>query len=136
MQKDYAGVMESQKQEVNDKVTRIFRKVEETTSYLNNLKCKNPEIVMKMAPMMTSELVVYAPDIIELIIDDLIEDEVLVQNELERVTYTNQALIEAQLKKNRVKRMIRSGAQLGAWGIIEQLERFKNEIGSDEVGVI
>jgi methanogenic corrinoid protein MtbC1 len=46
-------------------------------SYVHNVKCKNPDVVVKMAPMLTSSIVVNVPEIIELLIDDLLQEEVL-----------------------------------------------------------
>jgi len=52
-------------------------------SYVHNIKCKNPDVVVKLAPILTSSIVVNVPEIVELLIDDLLEEEVINLNLLE-----------------------------------------------------
>jgi hypothetical protein len=63
-----------------------------------------------MAPVLTSAIVVNTPEIIEMLIDDLIAEEVLNCNLLEEIDKENQYLFETMLKKNRVKSKLQSSA--------------------------
>lgn len=129
MRDDYSDVLDGQKAQFRDKITNIFANVESIRKYIDNVKCKNPEIVLKMAPTLTSTIVVNSPELIEMIIDDLIEEESRNQTELEKISRANGEYIEVMLKKNRLKKKIMHGTQLGAWRLLEELEQYKNEIG-------
>lgn len=55
----------------------MYSDVKNMESYVHNIKCKNPDVVVKMAPILTSSIVVNVPEIIELLIDDMLTEEVL-----------------------------------------------------------
>ena len=92
---------------------------------LQNIRCKNPKIVSKIAPVLSSMVVVNSGEIIEKIIDDLLLDEVANQTEIERLKEENQSLIEVKIKKNRIKTKMARCDMLGAWQLIETLESYK-----------
>jgi hypothetical protein len=76
MSEDYQEVMEEQNATLQTKIERIYSDVKNMESYIHNVKCKNPDVVVKMAPVLTSSIVVNNPEIIELLIDDLLTEEV------------------------------------------------------------
>ena len=121
--------MEGQNALFRDKIIKMFSDVESMKNYLDNIKCKNSEIVRKMAPTLTSELVVYSPELVEAIVEDLIEEEVANQNILERLKGENQEYIDYQMKRTRVKSKIKNSSQVGVWQMLEKLEEYKDEIG-------
>jgi len=129
MQQDYSQVLDGQNALFRDKITKMFTDVDSMKNYLDNIRCKNSEIVMKMAPFLTSELVVNSPELIELIIDDIVEDEVNNQTFLERIKGENREYIEYQIKRNKVKKMVAGSSQLGVWQMVEKLEEYKDDIG-------
>lgn len=100
-------------------------------SYIHNIKCKNPDVVVKLAPILTSSIVVNVPEIIELLIDDLLEEEVQNLNYLEEIDKENQELVEMMVKKNKVKAKLQNSAQYGVWQMIESLEAVKNDFCED-----
>ena len=128
MAEDYEDVLEEQNNRFQSKIEQIFSDVKNMESYVHNVKCKQPDIVVKMAPVLTSAIVVNTPEIIEMLIDDLIAEEVLNCNLLEEIDKENQYLFETMLKKNRVKSKLQSSAQYGVWDMIEKLEGYKTEI--------
>ena len=83
MSEDYQEVLEEQNQTIQHKIHKIYSDVKNMESYIHNIKCKNPDVVVKMAPILTSSIVVNVPEIIELLIDDILEEEVINQNMLE-----------------------------------------------------
>lgn len=85
MSEDYQGVISDQKETIQNKIERVFSDVKNMESYIHNIKCKQPDIVVKMAPILTSSIVVNVPELIELLIDDLLEEEVANQNLLEEI---------------------------------------------------
>lgn len=131
MSEDYQEVLQEQNATLQSKIERMYSDVKNMESYVHNIKCKNPDVVVKMAPILTSSIVVNVPEIIELLIDDMLTEEVINQNMLEEVDSENQTLIETKLKKNRVKSKLQSSTQYGVWHMIEKLEEYKNDIGCD-----
>lgn len=130
MRDDYSDILDGQNAQFRDKITSIFANVDSIKKYIDNVKCKDKEIVVKMAPTLTSFIVVNSPELIEMIIDDLIEEETVNQTELEKVSQANKEYIEMMLKKNRLKKKIMHGTQYGAWRLLEELEQYKNEIAN------
>lgn len=128
MRDDYSEILDGQNAKFRDKITNIFSNVESIKKYIDNIKCKNENIVLKMAPTLTSTIIVNSPELIEMIIDDLVEEETLVQTELEKLSKENKDYIEFMLKKNRLKKQIMDGTQLGAWRLLEELEMYKKDI--------
>lgn len=129
MRDDYSDVLDGQKAQFRDKITSIFTNVESIKKYLDNVKCKNQEIVLKMAPTLTSTMIVNSPELVEMIIDDLVEEESINQTHLEKIKNENQKYIEYMLKKNQLRKKIVNGTQLGAWRVLEELEQYKQDIG-------
>lgn len=79
-------------------------------SYIHNIKCRNPDVVVKLAPILTSSIVVNVPELIELLIGDMLEKEVQNLNLLEQVDQENEQLVETMLKKNKVKARLHNSA--------------------------
>lgn len=129
MRDDYSDVLDGQNAQFRDKITSIFSNVESLKKYIDNVRCKNKDIVLKMAPTLTSSMIVNSPELIEMIIDDLVEEESINQTELEKIKNENQKYIEFMLKRNQLKKKIVNGTQLGAWRILEELEQYKNKYG-------
>lgn len=131
MSKDYQDVMEEQGKTLQSKVEVIYSDVKNMESYIHNIKCKNPDVVVKLAPILTSSIVVNVPEIVELLIDDLLEEEVINLNLLEQIDQENEQLVETMVKKNRVKAKLQNSAQYGVWQMIETLEGVKNDFCED-----
>ena len=131
MSEDYQDVMAEQGKTLQDKIEVIYSDVKNMKSYIHNVKCRNPDFVVKMAPILTSSIVVNVPEIVELLIDDLLEEEVQNLNLLENIDQENEQLVETMLKKNRVKSKIQNSAQYGVWQMIENLENIKNDYCED-----
>lgn len=119
--------MEEQERNLRQKIDVVYSDVKNMQSYIHNIKCKNPDVVVKLAPILTSSIVVNVPELVELLIDDLLEEEVHNLNLLEEIDQENSQLVETMIKKNRVKTKIQNSAQYGVWQMIESLETVKNE---------
>ena len=126
MRANYADVMESQKLHFGERFEKICIDLEKMESALQNIRCKDPKIVAKIAPVLSSMVVVNSGEIIEKIIDDLLLEEVSNQTEIERLKDENQNLIEVKIKKNRIKSKMARCDMLGAWQLIETLESYKD----------
>ena len=125
MRANYADVMGAQKLHFGERFEKICVDIEKMEQALQNIRCKNPKIVSKIAPVLSSMVVVNSGEIIEKIIDDLLLDEVANQTEIERLKEENQSLIEVKIKKNRIKTKMARCDMLGAWQLIETLESYK-----------
>lgn len=106
MSEDYQDVMQEQDRNLRQKLEVVYSDVKNMQSYIHNVKCKNPDVVVKLAPILTSSIVVNVPELVELLIEDLLEEEVLNLNLLEEIDQENQQLVETMVKKNRVKAKI------------------------------
>lgn len=127
MKEDYNGVLQHQKIEFGEKFKKIFVDVQKMENYLKNVRCKNTDIVGRLAPIISSSVVVNSPEIIEAIIEEMIEEQIEVLNQIESIGEGNKLLVEQKIKKNRLKKKIKSYSLLGAWDLIEKLEGYKND---------
>jgi len=128
MQQEYAEVQEGQKLYFGERIKKIVIDIDKMEGHLQNMRCRDPEILAKLAPLLTSSYVVNSPEIIDMIIDDLIEEEVHVQNELEAITHETDEFIALKLKRNRLKAKLASTELIGAWQLVETLEQYKADI--------
>ena len=95
----YLGAWETQEKNISDKFDQIFMNTKKIDHLVNNVACKNPKVNNKLAPVIQNMFVVYQRELIEGIIDDLLLEEVVIQNELEKIKDENGVIIkEAQLK--------------------------------------
>lgn len=76
MQQDYAGLMEQQKKYTVDRLNKISLNVEKITGDLNNVKCKNTDIISKLSDGLMTAYVMNADDLTELLVDDLLDEMV------------------------------------------------------------
>lgn len=134
MQQDYAGVLEQQKKYTVDKLNKISLNVEKITQDLNNLKCKNSDIVAKLSSGMMTAYVMNADDLTELLLEDMLDElvwasltQVEYLNAMESIKTSNSDLIEANLKKNRLKTRMAASQALGVWQLVEKLEEYKDD---------
>ena len=89
MSDDYQDVMEEQERNLRQKIDVVYSDVKNMQSYIHNIKCKNPDVVVKLAPILTSSIVVNVPELVELLIDDMLEEEVHNLNLLEEIDQEN-----------------------------------------------
>lgn len=127
MQQDYRDVLQAQQQAVAGKLAGLLVDVEQLAHELDGVKCRNPEVVAKLSAGMMAGFALNAPEIVELIVDDLLQDTVHRMNELERVKGENAALIEVGFKQNRLKQRLAASSMLNVWKIVEMLETYKQD---------
>ncbi len=128
MQQDYADVLQLQQKSVAGKLAGLLVDVEQLSHELDGLKCKNLEVIQKLSPGMMAGFALNAPEILELILDDLLLDTVHHLNQIESCTLENAALIEVGLKKNRLKQRLAASSMMNVWKIVEALETYKDDL--------
>ena len=91
-----------------------------------NVKCQDLGVVSDLAPSLTGSFVVYLPEIIEMLIDDLLVEEVEVLNALEERTQKMEDLYLKTSKKNRM--VNQGGLNRGVLDLVEALEEYKGDL--------
>ena len=133
MQKEYAEVMQVQDRLVKDRLNKIALNVEAVSKDVDStLVCKNPRLLEYFAPSVMAGFACASEDIVELLVDDLVEELIDYMNEMENLEKDGRELIEVQIKKNRLRQRLAENHHLHAWGIIEKLEEYKNELCEDD----
>ena len=133
MRQDYEGVLEAQNQYTVDKLNRIALNLDKIEQDITNQhRCRNYGIIEKLAPSLTVAFAANTDDVVEMLVDELLEDLVDYLNEMENLNKEGQDLIEARLKKNRLKKRLADNHMLHAWSLIEKLEGYKTDLCAED----
>lgn len=128
MQQDYQDVLQTQQQAVAGKLAGLLVDVDQLSHELDGLRCKNVEVIEKLSAGMMAGFALNAPEIVELLLDDLLQDTVHRLNGLERLKHENADLIAAGLQKNRLRQRLAASSMMNVWHIVEALEAYKDDL--------